>query len=194
MTTDNKRVAAYLPQTLYDLLEGFKKENNLSESKAIISILAAHFGVAQEVSQRVAHQFVTIEKFDELQDKVAHLAELFSELEKRRDQAVQDSSLGELKSNSEEILHPGQKTIFEVTESLSKNELKDELKSNSLEPRGAKELAERFPDIRNYQSITNKKNKFRYEPEKFVNWARKYDKDQIGWMYNEVDKLYHSVP
>lgn len=101
MTTENKRVAAYLPRHLYDWLEAFKEENSLSESKAIISILAAHFGVAQEVSQKVAHKFVTVEQFTELHEKVAQISELLSELKKdQKAKFIQSDLLSGLPSES----------------------------------------------------------------------------------------------
>ena len=112
MATENKRVAAYLPQPLYDLLEKFKEENDISESKAIISILAAHFGVAQEVSQKVTQKFVTVEQFHELQTKVTHMSELLSEL--KDIQSNQGESTSEPLSDSP---IPGQTSIFEVQSS-----------------------------------------------------------------------------
>lgn len=189
MTTENKRVAAYLPQPLYELLETFKEESGLSESKAIISILAAHFGVAQQVSQKVAHKFVTVEKFDELQDKVAHISELIGELEEK--QTGQGCSSDESPSH---IPIPGQTSIFEVQSSQELSKSPGELESNSLESRTAKLLVNRFPDIGTYQSITNAKNRYKDDPSKLIEWTRKNDEEGVAWRFDEVDKLYHPVP
>lgn len=106
MTTENKRVAAYLPQDLYNHLEAFKGEHGLTESRAIGSILAAHFGVAHGVSQKVVHQFVTVSQFRELEQRVAQIGESLNEL--REDPPADPSS--------------GQKTIFEAVGQLSSSE------------------------------------------------------------------------
>lgn len=189
MTTENKRVAAYLPEELYTCLGKFKAENGLSESKAISSILAAHFGVAQEVSQKVAHKFVTTEQFSELQDKVAHLSELLSGLEelRRAGSISANSSNSELESILEEAIHPNQKTIFEATEVFSKSELKDELDSesnraNQPEPLKATALSRRLAKPDHF--IANQKKRFKDREDELVEMLRELDLDGWGWRYD----------
>ena len=189
MATENKRVAAYLPQPLYDLLETFKEENDLSESKAIISILAAHFGIAQEVSQKVTQKFVTMDQFIELQSKVAHMSELLSDL--RDTQAHEGEAISERLGDTP---IPGQTSIFEVQSFHNLSQSSGELEGQSLEPRSAQLLVNRFPDIGTYQSITNAKNRYKDDPSKLTEWTRKKDEEGVGWRFDEVDKLYHAVP
>lgn len=186
MATDNKRVAAYLPPSLYDLLEKFKKETDLSESKAIISILAAHFGVAQEVSQKVAHKFVTVDRFHELQSKVAHLSELLSEL--KDIQANQGESISEPLSDSP---ISGQTSIFEAIAD-EKSSSRNELLNDSLYPMTEIDLVSRFK-IDNHKSIGNKRSKCKSCPSDFLEWTKTQDKDGVGWEYHPHEKLYHPV-
>ena len=187
MTTENKRVAAYLPQPLYNLLGEFKEENSLSESKAIISILAAHFGVAQEVSQTVAHKFVTVSQFDDLQAQVAHLSSLVGELQEK--QLDYDSSLSESKSDTP---IPGQTSIFEAVSLDGKSDLPIGLAHKLPGPMSEESLIERF-HINNPTSIGNKRRSCKDSPDKFIQWTRKQDKDGLGWPYNPETRLYHAI-
>jgi hypothetical protein len=51
MATENRRVATYLPTSLYERFELFKGERSLGESKALIAILSEYFEVGQKVAQ-----------------------------------------------------------------------------------------------------------------------------------------------
>ncbi len=79
MATNNLRVAAYLPKDLYDLFSQYAKDKELSESKAVISILAAHLNPCKGPSNNAGDKYVTISQFSELQEKVAHLSALLSD-------------------------------------------------------------------------------------------------------------------
>lgn len=45
MTTDNKKISAYVPDVIYDRFIQFKDERNISMSQAAIEIFAAYFGI-----------------------------------------------------------------------------------------------------------------------------------------------------
>jgi len=52
MTTDNKRIAGYLPPKIYDRFQQYKQDNGgLSDSKAIIKLISDHLGVSDGVTQ-----------------------------------------------------------------------------------------------------------------------------------------------
>lgn len=51
MSTNNKRVAAYLPEPLAAKFEAYKAENNLGDSSALIAILSQFLGVTHSVAQ-----------------------------------------------------------------------------------------------------------------------------------------------
>jgi hypothetical protein len=44
-----------------------------------------------------------------------------------------------------------------------------------------------------HKSLGNRKSLFRTEPEKFVEWSRKKDKDGIAWDPYQEDKLCHPI-
>lgn len=175
MTTDNKRVAAYLPQDLYEYLEKFKNEHDLSESKAITSILAAHFGVAYEVSQQVVHQFVTVKQFKELEAKVAQLSSLLSEPSNRETSSSKGVLQGELAPNSET------------------NELLSELNSElePFGPLGATALSRRLGKGKSF--VSDAKRRYRENLVGLTKFLKGHDPDGISWQYLDSTRRYHPV-
>ena len=45
MSTDNKKISAYVPDVIYDRFVQFKDERDISMSQAAIEIFAAYFGI-----------------------------------------------------------------------------------------------------------------------------------------------------
>lgn len=59
MTTKNKRVAAYLPDSVHDSFLRFKEERGIdSDSEALKQILAEYFGIESEVATTTIEQLV----------------------------------------------------------------------------------------------------------------------------------------
>jgi hypothetical protein len=76
MATENRRVATYLPTSLYERLERFKGERSLGESKALIVILSEYFEVGQKVAQSDSPDILT---------RLSFLEQKISEVESRFD-------------------------------------------------------------------------------------------------------------
>jgi hypothetical protein len=74
MSTNNKRVAAYLPEALAEKFEAYKAENNLGDSSALIAILSEFLGVSQSSSPNLNYS----QLFEKLKSEL--LSELKSEL------------------------------------------------------------------------------------------------------------------
>jgi hypothetical protein len=76
MATENRRVATYLPTSLYERFERFKGERSLGESKALIVILSEYFEVGQKVAQSDSPDILT---------RLSFLEQKISEVESRFD-------------------------------------------------------------------------------------------------------------
>jgi hypothetical protein len=124
MSTENRRVAAYLPKIIDDRLEAFKADRGLrGDSPALIAILEEYFGVSQEVAHSSKFELeVLLKQVESLATKVAHLeSELLGELK--------SSPIGDLKS---ELLSGLQGELFDRLKPDLKSELLSELKSELL--------------------------------------------------------------
>lgn len=75
MSTQNRRVATYLPKEIDDRLKTFILERGLKgDSSALIVILSEYFGVSYQVAQKVDYSsFVTQEQFNDLTAKISAL-------------------------------------------------------------------------------------------------------------------------
>jgi hypothetical protein len=213
MPTENRRVATYLPKELDECLLAFKQDRGLNgDSPALIAILSEFFGV----SQKVAHQVEPLVNKQEFEDRLLQLrsellGELSSELKVIRDnveakflslesrvgsvQQVKDELLSELKSKlpkEDEVpgqlqLIPDQSQVSSELLSESSNELENP--SVDLKPLSGALLSERF-GIHAY-SVNNKKNLYKSNPEKFIEWTKRKDPDGIAW--EPRGKLFHPM-
>lgn len=101
MGTDNPKVSAYVPQAIKDRLKEFRLEHSLSESQAVIAILAEYFGIALTRSpEGLMAEGVTLSRLESLEKKLDSLttssSETSSELLRRIDQlSLSVISLGE---------------------------------------------------------------------------------------------------
>ena len=76
MPTDNPKVSAYVPQSIKDRLKAFREERDISESQALILILAEYFGMPEALVR--SHQGnhaagVTLARIEVLEEKLASL-------------------------------------------------------------------------------------------------------------------------
>jgi hypothetical protein len=79
MTTDNKRVSAYLPASLCQKFEEFKSQHNLGDSQALVTILSQFLGVTHSVAQSSSDLDKRINQL-KIELKSELLSELKSEL------------------------------------------------------------------------------------------------------------------
>lgn len=82
MPTDNPKVSAYVPQALKDRLTQFRQERELSESQAVIAILAEYFQMKEEIgrgSDRVSVGGVTLARMEDLEKRMSDLQSLVNQ-------------------------------------------------------------------------------------------------------------------
>lgn len=175
------RIAAYPPDHIHEKLGDFAKEHQLSESKALIQILAEYFGVASNVAQEVSYRYATVEQIEAVEKKIVDLSKLFNELQSK----LLSSPTTEFASSEDKLNNELQGELL-IDSAPSKDD-----GDNGLGPFTVQELVERFPNIKVNQSISNAKNRYKGDPEGFVTWSRKKDKDGIGWRYDSGKKLYY---
>jgi DNA repair exonuclease SbcCD ATPase subunit len=208
------RVAGYPPEHIYQKLKDFAKEHNLSESKALIMVLAEYFGVASNVAQEVSYKYAAIEQVEELEKNLSELSKLYSELKsdsktkvneleksiKNLDSKIQDfqvaksESLSSLENQSSKIetfqKSPGQLSFIEENPKPQKTVVND-FSVDILIPLTAAQLSRRFAKPKDFVKATKfqYKNKMTEFPEKL----KKADPDGIAWEYHEDDRLYHPI-
>lgn len=175
------RIAAYPPDHIYERLGDFAKEHKLSESKALIQILAEYFCVAPNVAQEVSYRYATIEQVQDIEKKILDLSKLIGELQSK------------LPSSSE------------VGVAKATNELNDDLQgellaptadsgsSIKLQPLQGIVLSKRLGKSSSFASASKNKKKFKSDRAGLTEFFRKHDPDGIGWEYREGTNLYHPV-
>lgn len=207
MPTQNRRVATYLPNELGDRLKAFITERNLKgDSAALIVILTEYFGVSQQVAQKVDYsEFVKFSQLQEILDKVSQsrlnsellnsLVEKIKSLEKRLE-GLEASTLSSFANSSGSSPHNGSAeqmdllTVIDSTLGDSPSSLKSEpLDIALLHPLTGSELALRFQLDKGAPS----KEKGRMTPERFLEWTREKDPDNIAWEYDKSSKRYTPI-
>lgn len=208
MGTNNPKVSAYVPQAIKDRLKRFTKENDLSESQAVTEILAQYFGMAEVLGKSSQETVgVTLGRMEALEQGFAS----FTESVDRRLQELGESikmlsELGVDPGRQEEVIN-SQQTINQVSELLAHSEaiqlelhqvkdldidtppdelpVKVELPSDpqeEIKPIPGTKLSEiRFG--RSKDTIAGVKRKMSLE--KFTEWTREQDPDNIAWVYVE---------
>lgn len=77
MPTDNPKVSAYVPQSIKDRLKAFREERDISESQALILILAEYFGMPEALARSPQGNHaggVTLARIEALEERLASLA------------------------------------------------------------------------------------------------------------------------
>lgn len=193
------------------------------DSQALILILSEYFQVNSEVAyhsssqldQRIAvvegrlHQLANL-MTDRLQaiidsvqsaqvpesdnDQDALTNELLSELERKlinplaeRMDALEARLDGKQKCEPPTKEVSSQLKLIPQDESSSSHRLGSEL----LKPLRGVELSERFGCYKN--TVDKSRRKLENSPEKFLEWSRSKDPDQVSWQYDPTTKLYNPV-
>lgn len=186
MTTENPKVAGYLPQEIYDALTQFKEDQgHKSMSQALTHILSDYLGVEKKVNYQgnlpLDNKFATLDQFNELEEKVSSLpSELLSESMK-----IIEKKISELRS---ELLGTD---IALPIKPLSKlpDELPSELSSELLEPLTGYALDKRLNILKG--NTGKMKTKHKSNPQRFTEWTKTKDPNGIAWEFREG--LYHPI-
>lgn len=163
MTTQNPRVAGYIPQNIHDRFKSFKEERKIKgDSQALAVIMSEFFKVPYSVAQEVDYSsFVTQEQFDELVSRVAAMA----------DAGNGKSASGLLSKLSEKL-----KQIEDRLDVLEQSGFGDSTLANG-------ELAKRLnmpsSTLSHWKSDDPKRGK---SPEELLKATRARDPDGIGWI------------
>lgn len=124
MTTDNKKISAYVPDVIYDRFIQFKDERNISMSQAAIEIFAAYFGINLNPT-------ISSESTSELQSRVSALEKELAGLKNHF--VLLSSRVDLIQSTSESLIDkvvevPSDSDFIDESESNLQNELlKDEI-------------------------------------------------------------------
>jgi hypothetical protein len=208
MATKNQRIAAYVPENVYQKYQSFKIEKGLGDSQALIQILSEYFGVDHQVSH--SESLHVLERITQLEVSLSAMrSDLLSELKevilKAAISAIPPSE-GELvavPSFEAEIIDVPQeedKVLASepdslgnsLSESLELEEvslfLPDPVDSPILLPAVSElpqivlsttSLAERFK-VGGSTISTRKKD----SPDKFAAWSQFKDPDGVSWKVN----------
>jgi hypothetical protein len=175
MPTDNPKISLYVPQQIFDRFKSFQEERKLSMSQAGIVIIAEYFGIEEtikEITEGTTIGGVTLAEFENLKQRL-------EKLEKQVERSKTTSNL--LVENQD---------IDKLIESKPVSSL--EQHQNQLKLTGEENisisvdlLAKRL-GIKNSKSVSNKRNEIykndSFDAEdKFCEWTRKKDFDDIGW-------------
>jgi hypothetical protein len=145
MGTDNPKVSAYVPQSVKDRLKQFREERNISESQAVIIILAEYFQMSEVLgrSPERAVGGVTLARMEALEKKLAD----FSELVEHRLQEFREAidRLGELPMNHEVVQqeHLEQEHLVDEQDSSPLSELSNGLHKDDI---GVQEKSDTIED------------------------------------------------
>lgn len=209
MPTDNPKISAYVPQSVYDAVKQFQEEHNLSMSQAATAIFADYLGVEEVKSGEVKLGGITLDRFEQLEKNVAELNQLKEQVSQLQDQVEQLQSTSNLlsqQSSVEQVIDIDQaKSSFEQEDIASSspssddqllNQSNSEPQESSSEPHfnllGKPLLTQDITPIsgRTLSSVrfglgkdTVSGAKKKKIPEQFIQWTRERDPDGIGWKH-----------
>jgi hypothetical protein len=210
MSTKNRRIATYLPESLDRSLSSFKQEKGLKgDSAALIAILESFFGVTQEVSQNVALELT--QKIEALESKIDSVGDLSQSLETlgNRVQVLEAKALplhqikteiadellselkGDLSSAHQEVA--GQLKLIPDDQGdlikTSHGESENEPKSDLLHGLSARDLEKRFKQKEDHGQVSRSKIGSLKNTSDFPAWSVQQDPQGIAWEYRE-NKFY----
>lgn len=219
MPTENKRVAAYLPQAIYHCLQDYKDKHGLKgDSQAIIQILSQFFQVDYQAAYQVAYKsdLETLQRVEATEARLTQIESLLSELnskllnsdfwmrEKLSETEAKLKSVQLMKEefNSElpsELLYeppildfsvvPGQLELISPLQDGDVSDSQEEQLKPLPGPMTGFALSTRFGLSKN--AVSNKRSESKADPEKFSEWSQGRDPDGLAWNYDSQTKLYY---
>lgn len=175
MPTDNPKISLYVPQQIFDRFKSFQEERKLSMSQAGIVIIAEYFGIEEsikEITEGTTIGGVTLAEFENLKQR----------LEKLEEQVERSKTTSNLLVENQDI----DKLIeSKPVRSLEQHQNQLELTGEENISISVDLLAKRL-GIKNSKSVGNKRNEIYKNDsldaeDKFCEWTRKKDFDDIGW-------------
>lgn len=203
MATKNQRIAAYVPENVYQKYQSFKVEKGLGDSQALIQILSEYFGVTHLVGCDESLQ--TLERIARLEASLSTMrADLLSELKESvlKELAPQAVMSAILPSRVEPEAVPIQSEVVDVVQVSDSPQdtqqalvasfedlptVKDD--SPSKEPPPVDDIDKIFltgGELRKRLNAPNAtmSNKRNSPSDVFALWSAKLDPDGISWVLN----------
>ena len=206
MATENPKVSAYVPQVLKDKLTEFReKKGNISESQAVIVVLAEYFGIEQvldRASEGVVVGGVTLARIETIESQLTELRLLVDKLVrdnlKEHDKSRLPSDLlgGIEEGKGLEQINPASSPFsdslnFQVEETSQQQEDSQQLDlfssslselpgepSDKIKPISGKKLSRLRFRLSESTVAGAKKSK---SLEDFIKWTCEKDPDGIAW-------------
>jgi hypothetical protein len=190
MSTKKRRIATYIPTEIEDKFQAFKTEREVGDSQALILILTEFLGV----SQQVAHSSNSLEiiKNELLIELKSELLKETEKLDVRLNEKIDELKSELLNKPSEELKtkDTAEEKILVVEDDLKPIQLFTNL---LLDNKGitANELSERLSCTTG--AIKKEKDRYKNNPQKFINWSKKKDYQSCGWLFREDSELFYRV-
>lgn len=164
------RIAGYPPDHVFKVFHDFKNKEGLTESKALIRVLAGYFGVAENVAQEVVTPFVRVEQLQKVEQELLELRELVDE--------SKSELLSSLKKQVDEL-----EIAFKENQSLAQLLTTVEL---------ARRLNMADSSLSHWKSNDPRRGK---SPEELLETTRAKDPEGIGWiLVKEINKFKPERP
>lgn len=200
MPTDNPKISAYVPQSVYERFIEFRKDSGLSMSQSATVIFAKFFGledIAKEITGEVTADNSALDRIKVLESKVDDLFKKISELGSKPDSGSDSPLTTELEC-AEIIASPSSNTEDRPLSSLPSQKpdtsnihtgnLLGELLvglPTQIHPITGKTLTKRLILPSTGKNITSPtlSNENKKAAEDFCRWTMELDIDGIGWEY-----------
>jgi hypothetical protein len=214
MATENPKVSAYVPQVLKDKLAEFReKRGSISESQAVIIVLAEYFGIEQvldRASEGVVVGGVTLARIETIESQLTELRllvdKLVTENLKEDDKSRLPSDLlgGIEESKGLEQINPASSPLseslnFQVEETSQQQEDRQQLDlfsssssellsepSYEIKPISGKKLSRLRFRLGESTVAGAKKSK---SLEDFTKWTCEKDPENIAWKFVETPSV-----
>ena len=204
MSTENRRVATYLPKEVDEKFKAFQLERGIKgDSQALLAVLTEFLGVTESLAPSMNIQYEELsQQLSDLQTKFASLeSELFSRLKSELLAELSnerlDSSLDSSRVESLSISVPGQLSLLTTETELPV--AVSAFKPSIPELLTGDELAKRL-QANNSRSLRDQISRHKNDASHFPRWSSKHDPDGIAWerfdkgLYRPIQSLDKSDP
>jgi hypothetical protein len=167
------RIAGYPPDHIFKVFHDFKDKEGLTESKALIRVLAGYFGVADNVAQEVSTPFVRAEQLQKIEQELSDLRKLISE-------------------PKSDLLINLQKKINEIDIAIKGIQKNQSLAQTLTTGELARRLNMADSSLSHWKSDDPRRGK---SPEELLEATRTKDPEGIGWiLIKEINKFKPERP
>lgn len=197
MGTKNPRVAAYLPQEVYEKFLQFKLDKGLAtsddlkrnDSQALVQLLSEFLGVSHKVAY--SNESDILSRLSDVEQKVTHLSSELDSLKGGLASEVTAEVLSELEGKIVEVV-PGQLNLLDESEPVSELPVQPvAVLQTELLPLHGEALSRHFGLGKS--AVKSAKERYGGSSERFKQWAKERDPQGVVWYYNEDTKKYHPI-